>query len=397
MSVFSNRECLSPNYPIERYWKNIPHRNTQIKNLWDFYGDILDKKGDSFLRRLQIIGPAGSGKTCTLKYFGKKFEEEAHNNDINIDHIYMNLKFEGGRRIVFYRNLLSKVEPGLFSMNLSVEEMLRNLFDYLERKGRSLLLTIDELDYYVKHFKDEQIVYDLTRLNEFIPDRPCGIVGVTFLARDDAFHKLLDLAELSSLGRLYIEFKPYTPIQLENILTLRARDALHFGTYSDEVIELIADITSQPPINGDLRYALDLLLYSANLADNQGIEQITPEHVRKVHGVIYPELTTEEILSLPDEEKLVLIGIVRTLQLKRRAYATLKDIKLNVGVVTEEFGIRRLKGGIDEYVQDLSDRGIIDLKSLLEIGISGVALEDLTRFLNSLIKRLQKGFANSLE
>ncbi len=395
MSVFSNRECLSPNYPIERYWKNIPHRNTQIKNLWDFYGDILDKKGDSFLRRLQIIGPAGSGKTCTLKYFGKKFEEEAHKNDINIDHIYMNLKFEGGRRIVFYRNLLSKVEPGLFSMNLSVEEMLRNLFDYLERKGRSLLLTIDELDYYVKHFKDEQIVYDLTRLNEFIPDRPCGIVGVTFLARDDAFHKLLDLAELSSLGRLYIEFKPYTPIQLENILTLRARDALHFGTYSDEVIELIADITSQPPINGDLRYALDLLLYSANLADNQGIEQITPEHVRKVHGVIYPELTTEEILSLPDEEKLVLIGIVRTLQLKRRAYATLKDIKLNVGVVTEEFGIRRLKGGIDEYVQDLSDRGIIDLKSLLEIGISGVALEDLTRFLNSLIKRLQKGFANS--
>ena len=100
-------------------------------------------------------------------------------------------------------------------------------------------------------------------------------------------------------------------------------------------------------------------------------------------------------MSLPDEEKLVLIGIVRTLQLKRRAYATLKDIKLNVGVVTEEFGIRRLKGGIDEYVQDLSDRGIIDLKSLLEIGISGVALEDLTRFLNSLIKRLQKGFANS--
>jgi len=395
MSVFRNRESLSPNYPIEKYWKNIPHRTEQVKMLWDFYGDVLDKRGESFLRRLQIIGPAGSGKTCTLKYFGRKFEDEAHQSGINLDHVYINMKFEGGRRIVFYRNLLRKIEVGLFSMNLSVEEMLRNLFDYLERKGRSLLLTIDELDYYVKHFKDEQIVYDLTRLNEFIPDRSGGIVGVTFLARDDAFHKLLDLAELSSLGRLYIEFKPYTSIQLENILTLRARDALHFGTYSDEVIELIADITSQPPINSDLRYALDLLLYSANLADNQGIEQITPEHVRKVHGVIYPELTTEEILSLPDEEKLVLIGIVRTLQLKRRAYATLKDIKLNVGVVTEEFGIRRLKGGIDEYVQDLSDRGIIDLKSLLEIGISGVALEDLTRFLNSLIKRLQKGFANS--
>jgi cell division control protein 6 len=395
MSVFRDRERLSPNYPIEKYWKNIPHRNKQIKILWDFYGDILDKQGDTFLRRLQIIGPAGSGKTCTLKYFGRKFEEEAHKKDINLDHVYMNLKFEGGRRIVFYRNLLSKVDPGLFSMNLSVEEMLRNLFNYLAGKNRRLLLTIDEIDYYVKHFKEERVVYDLTRLNEFIPDRPCGIVGVTFLAREDAFHKLLDLAELSSLGRLYVEFKPYTPLQIEDILTLRAREALHFGTYSDEVISLIADITSHSPINGDLRYALDLLLYSGNLADNQGSEQIIPEHVRKVHGVIYPELTTEEILSLPDEEKLVLIGIVRTLQLKRRAYATLKDIKLNLGIVTEEVGIRRLKGDVNEYVQDLCDRGIIDIKSLREIGISGVALEDLHRFLNTLITRLQKGFDDS--
>ena len=317
VGVFKDRERLSPNYPIEQYWTNIPHRETQIKILWDFYGDVLEKQGDTFLRRLQIIGPAGSGKTCTLKYFGKNFEEEAHKKRINMAHIYMNLKFEGGRRIVFYRNLLSKIEPGLFSMNLSVEEMLRNLFNYLKSRDLRLLLTIDEIDYYVKRFKDERVVYDLTRLNEFIPDRPCGIVGVTFLAREKEFHSLLDLAELSSLGRLFIDFTPYTPTQIENILTLRARDALHFGTYSDEVIRLIADITSHAPINGDLRYALDLLLYAGNLADNQGSGRIIPEHVRKVHGVIYPELTTEEILNLPNEEKLVLLGIVRTLQLKR--------------------------------------------------------------------------------
>jgi cell division control protein 6 len=391
LSVFTNRESLSPNYPIEKYWDNIPHRNEQVRTLWDFYGDVLDKRGDSFLRRLQIIGPAGSGKTCTLKFFGGKFEEEAHKRGINLDHVYVNLKFEGGRRIVFYRNLLSKIEAGLFSMNLSVEEMLRNLFDYLKERKRSLLLTIDEIDYYVRHFKDEGVVYDLTRLNEFIPDRPCGVVGVTFLAREKDFHSLLNSAELSSLGRLYVEFKPYEFSQIEDILALRAEEALRPGTYSDEVVEFIADITSQLPINGDLRYALDLLLYSGNLADNQGSEQILPEHVRRVHGVIYPEITTEEILSLPDEEKIVLLGVVRALQFKRRAYAPLKDIKLGVGIVNEEVGIRRLKGDVDEYIQDLCDRGIIDIKSLLEIGISGVALENLNRLLSSLIDRLQSG------
>jgi Cdc6-like AAA superfamily ATPase len=196
---------------------------------------------------------------------------------------------------------------------------------------------------------------------------------------------------LSSLGRLYVEFKPYEFSQIEDILALRAEEALRPGTYSDEVVEFIADITSQLPINGDLRYALDLLLYSGNLADNQGSEQILPEHVRRVHGVIYPEITTEEILSLPDEEKIVLLGVVRALQFKRRAYAPLKDIKLGVGIVNEEVGIRRLKGDVDEYIQDLCDRGIIDIKSLLEIGISGVALENLNRLLSSLIDRLQSG------
>ena len=83
------------------------------------------------------------------------------------------------------------------------------------------------------------------------------------------------------------------------------------------------------------------------------------------------------------------MGIVRALQFKRRAYASLKDIKLSVGVVNEELGIGQLKGDIDEYIQDLCDRRIIDIRSLLEIGVSGIALEDLNRFLTYLIDRLQ--------
>jgi len=74
--VFKNQESLSPDFPIERHWDEIPHRTNQINMLWNFYGDILEKKGESFLRRLQIIGPSGSGKTCTLKFFGNEFEHE---------------------------------------------------------------------------------------------------------------------------------------------------------------------------------------------------------------------------------------------------------------------------------------------------------------------------------
>ena len=74
LSVFKNRESLSPNYPIEQHWSRLPHREEKITALESFYGDILEKRGRSYLRRLQIIGPAGSGKTCTLKFFGQLFE-----------------------------------------------------------------------------------------------------------------------------------------------------------------------------------------------------------------------------------------------------------------------------------------------------------------------------------
>ncbi|MEM2922494.1 MAG: AAA family ATPase [Candidatus Bathyarchaeia archaeon] len=385
--IFKDRDKLLPNFPIERYWNSLPHRERQLALLRSFYWDILDRRGESFLRVCQAIGPAGTGKTSTLRLFGDSFAKEAHSRRIDIDHIYINLKMEGGRKVVLYRNLLGKVEPALVSASLSAEEMLKSLVIYLQERKRKLLLTIDEIDYYVKHFKDEGAVYDLTRLNELIPGRPCGVVGVTFVAREDKFHELLEKAELSSLGRNYIEFQPYTSSQVYDIIDRRAREALRPGVCSDEVLEFIANVTSSPPANGDLRYALDLLLYAGNLAESQGSSVILPEHVRRVHSTTYPAITDEDLISLPDEEKLVLMSIARTLRQRRSPYASLREIRSMVGVVREELGLN-IREDIEDYVQDLADRNIIEIRSLKQIGISGLALDDLDRFLNSLIERI---------
>ena len=390
MFIFRDRSRLLPNFPIERYWLSLPHREEQLKNIRNFYGGILGEGGESFLRICQVIGPSGTGKTCTLRFFGDNFAREAHDRGIDLDHIYINLKLEGGRRVVLYRNLLGKVEPALVSASFSAEEMLGNLVNYLQGKKKRLLLTVDEIDYYVKHFRDEGVVYDLTRLNELTPQKPCGVIGATFLARDKKFHELLDRAELSTLGRSYIEFKSYTSREVLDILEKRAKEALNPGTYSLDILEFIADVTSSPPINGDMRYALDLLLYSGTLAETQGRESILPEHVRMVHGETYHAITNEDILSLSDEEKLVLMAVVRALNSKRLPYASLREIRSMVGVVCEEYKLKATDD-VDESIQDLSDRNIIDLKSLTQIGISGVPVEDLGKFLNNLIKRIRSG------
>jgi cell division control protein 6 len=385
-NIFKNQESLAPDFPIEAYWDTLPHRTQQIQMLRSFYGDILSKKGQSYCRRLQIIGPAGSGKTCTLKFFGNEFEKQAHEQSVDIRHIYMNLKFEGGKRVIFYRNLLNKVEPHLVSASFSAEELLRSLITYLQREQKYILLTIDEIDYFVKRFKKQGIVYDLTRLNE-LSDKPSGIVGVTFLAREKGFHDLLDPAELSTLGRIYVEFQPYSSRQIFEILEKRAAEAFHQGTCPEETLSYIADITSSRKINGDLRYALDVLLYSGVLADNQGATEVQPEHVRKVVSQISPSLTTEDVLGISFTGKLVLLGVIRSLT-NNRPYTSLSEIRENVDIICEEYAIPPFTR-LEETLQDLWDRQIIDFKSLLEIGISGAPIGDLNDFLNRLLTRLE--------
>jgi cell division control protein 6 len=385
-SVFKNKETLSPDFPIEKYWDKIPHRADQIDVLWNLYGDILNKGGTSFLRRLQIIGPAGSGKTCTLKFFGQTFEEEAKRRGIQLDHVYMNLKFEGGRRVIFFRNLVNKIEPRLVSASFSAEELLRSLIDYLQEQQRFILLTIDEIDYFVRRFRKEGIVYDLTRLNE-LSSQPCGIVGITFLARQKEFHDLLDPAELSTLGRLFIEFKPYSEDQILDILERRVAEAFNKGVCTGKTLRFIANITSSRRINGDLRYALDLLLYAGILADNLGSPRVLLDHVRRVDGQISPSLTTEDLLGLSNGSKIVLLALVRSLS-GDRPYASLVDIRESVDVICENYSLKPVKL-VEEFLQDLWDRQIIDFRSLMEIGISGAPVADLDTFLDNIVERLR--------
>ncbi|RJS74276.1 hypothetical protein CW710_01885 [Candidatus Bathyarchaeota archaeon] len=389
-SVFKARDRLLPDFPIETVWDSLPHREAELGILWDMFKHVLERPMEAFPRVVQVIGPAGSGKTCTLRLFGRRLENRAREAGLKLRSVYLNLRVEGGRRTVLYRNLVRKIDPKLVSMSLSAEEILGNMVRYLQDTGLRIFLVIDEIDYYVRHFKGEGVVYDLTRLNELTPGRPCGVVGAAFLARERGFHKLLDPAELSTLGRVYLVFQPYTSRQVAEILAKRAEEALYPGTYSDEILEFIADVTAEPPVNGDMRYALDLLLYSGILADREGSPVIRPEHVRRVHSQTHPQLTTEDILCLPDEEKLVLLALARALSLRKTPYVPLREIREMTRIVCEEYGREPIEE-VDEYVQDLADRRIVDVRSLTRIGISNAPAEDLDRFLVNIIQRLKGG------
>ena len=382
-TIFKDRNKLSPRYIPER----LPHRERQIDSLLSIYGQALDDVESFLLQVTQIIGGVGTGKTCTVLKFGRRIEDVAGRRSIGLTHVYVNGKIEGTSRYVLYRKILGKAAPAISTRSLSPEDMLFYLLQYLRDENKYLIISFDEIDYFCKRSK-EHVIYDLTRLNEVDPDHPCHVLGVIFIARNLSFHKFLEPSELSTLGRGIIEFPRYIPEHIKDILLDRVELAFKPGTVDNEVLDFISDVAAKHPINGDVRVALDLLLYAGNLAENLGFNEVLPDHVRRVYGETYPGITTEDILNLDERGKLLLMGLARALYSSKTQYVGLREIRDAYRIVCEEHHVKAVED-IEEHIQDLVDRGIIEMKSLTKIGLSDVAAEDLERFLSGILERLK--------
>jgi cell division control protein 6 len=334
---------------------------------------------------LQIIGPAGIGKTSTVLKFSKLLEEDFVKNRLAMKTAYVNLKLQGGNKYAIYRLLLERIAPELPAQGLSAEEMLRYLLRYLHENRIHALIILDEIDYLIKSTKDSSIIYDLTRLNEFDPDKACNVKGVIFIARSTEFYNRLDQAELSTLGRVPIEFPMYSIKQISDILVSRCAEAFNPKAIGSDIIDEISKITISPDVNGDIRYALDLLLYAGNLAESQGTGRVNLDQIRKVHGQIHQSITTEEVEELSKSQIFTLMALVRALRIKKKQYVELKEIRLRMSELSEEFKLKKLD--VEDSLHDLQLRKIIEIRSLKEIGIHGASLQELEPILQKQIRR----------
>jgi len=379
--IFRDRSKLSPRYIPA----NLPHRERQMEQIHYVFRDSYLAPDRFPLAVMQIIGPAGIGKTSTVLKFSKLLEQDFVRNRLAIKIAYVNLKLQGGNKYAIYRLLLERIAPELPAQGLSAEEMLRYLLRYLYENRIHSLIILDEIDYLIKSTKDSSIIYDLTRLNEFDPDKPCNVKGVIFIARSTEFYTRLDQAELSTLGRVPIEFPMYSIKQISDILASRSAEAFNPKAIGSDIIDETSKITISPDVNGDVRYALDLLLYAGNLAESQGTGRINLDQIRKVHGQINPSITTEEVEGLSKSQIFTLMALVRALRIKKKQYVELKEIRLRMSELSEEFKLKKLD--IEDSLHDLQLRKMIEIRSLKEIGIHGASLQELEPILQKQIKR----------
>ena len=371
MRLFKDAGKLSTSYVPPR----LPHRDRQIEELKSFFRVRMD-----FPQIIQLEGDAGTGKTSSSLLVAKELKELEYTKSL-----YVNLKVHR-KKFVIYKAFLEQVEPeaGFAVRSLSPEEILIHFLKRLTKdKVHDYLLIVDEIDNYVKG-GDTSIVYELTRLNEVFPGEKLNIRGIIFICRSPEWRKLLDAAERSSLGALIIKYDRYTKEQLTDILDYRASLALKQNTYSDDVLDYIADVVVSEAAS-DVRFALDVLYYSALSAEREGAEKIDIEHVRKVVSYLVPGLTSEDLNLLDKAEMVGLLSIANALRLKGEPYVGFLDISKVYEEICKSYGLRPNIRTLENTIQKLYDLGFITFKGIKRIGVN-MPLDKLINFLESRIE-----------
>ena len=379
--IFHDRSKLSPRYiPNE-----LHHREKEMSLLLTMFKDSYIKPDEFLFSTPQIVGRSGIGKTSTILKFSKMLENEFTKSGLTLKVAYINLKLQGGNKYAVYRFLLEKIAPELPSQGLSAEEMLRYLLSYLTENKLYTLIILDEIEFLLKSNKDSGMIYDFTRLNEFDLSNHCNVIGVVFIARSTDFHEKIDSSELSTLGRLPIEFKPYSIDDISDILLSRTTESFNPNVVGTDIIDEVSLITTSSQVGGDVRYALDLLLYAGNLAEANGNERITLDQIRKAHGYNKPSLTIEDLKELPKNHLLTLMAILKVQSKRKKQYVELKEIRVYALELADEYKIKKFE--FEDSMNELLERKIVEMKSLKEIGMNITSLVELEPLLEQQINK----------
>ena len=293
--IFRNRDVLRHSYTPE----HLPHRSEQIEELASILVPALKGETPS---NIFIYGKTGTGKTATVRYVGRQLEEMGKKLRIYCYVHYLNCE----RIDTQYRVLatLAKVLGRNVPMTgWPTDQVYDEVKNAIDSRDQTIVIVLDEIDKLVR--KGDEVLYNLSRINGELERARVSIIGIS---NDLKFKNFLDPRVLSSLSEEELIFPPYNAEQLQDILEQRAKLAFYEGVLDDDVIPYCAALAAQE--HGDARKALDLLRVSGEIAEKEGADKITREHVKEAVRKIETDHVVEAVRTLPTQSKALLYGMI---------------------------------------------------------------------------------------
>jgi len=343
-TIFINRDVLRPEYiPTE-----LPHREEQVSKLGAILAPALRNSKPS---NIFIYGLTGTGKTAVTKYVLKRLYNKAIEIGSDIVTCYVNTRQEDTTYRVIVR-LGECVGLKLPFTGISTAEAYRRFLKVLDSRNSIMIVVLDEIDFLIKKQGDE-LLYRLSRSSDDLTNSKISIIGIT---NDLKLVEDLDPRVRSSLGEIEIVFPPYNAIQLEDILKRRAKMAFNPKAIDDAVISLCASLAARE--HGDARRALDLLRVSGEIAEREGAETISIQHVYIALKEIERDRASEVISTMPLHSKLVLLAIYNLT--RNNTKTTTGEVYIHYKALCAKLGIESVtQRRVSDIISELDMIGII--------------------------------------
>jgi cell division control protein 6 len=306
--------------------------------------------------RVVITGPVGSGKTTLAQTFCRDIQRHLANKR-NIRSVHVNCRNASTSMRVVQR-ILHELAPGHPDRGLSMGELLMSLRRILRQETSHLIVVLDEVDHMLRRSGDD-LLYQLLRIDEDQSGK--GTLSLILISQEQVLD-VLETAVISRMGSTnHLRVKPYDVEGLAAIATQRAKMGLVPGTWTPEIIRILAE---KAVPTGDARRVIELLNAAVERCEfRQDAHNERRLIIDDIHVPLNREPTTggsnlEHIDDLNPNAMLVLLALCR--RLTKQESMTTGDVEQLYAVVCEEYE-QKMKSHttVWKYLKDFEERQII--------------------------------------
>jgi len=300
-SVFKNKKVFQPSYKPS----TILHRDDLIEQIAKILAPVLKFEKPS---NLFIYGKTGTGKTLSVKDITEGFNKLINSKNIPLKIIYVNCKLKRisdteYRLIAQLSREFGKTIP---PTGLPTDEVYKLFFNVVDEEEQAVILVLDEIDQLTKKTGSE-VLYNLTRMNEELSKSFISLIGKS---NDLNFVDTLDPRVKSSLSEEELLFPPYNALQIQEILSARAKEGFVKNRIGQGLLAKCAAYAARE--HGDARRALELLRVAGELADRSNSQKVTTKHVDEAEEKIDRDRVLDAVLTQPKQAQATLYSIIAT-------------------------------------------------------------------------------------